>query len=91
MINNVHYIHFQGKMLANKKVAWTKIKIPDSVKNGDTLDDWWPLSGELGNEKEGTIHIIFSKKVSFSFFNKYRAHVFINEFMKVAKKYIKRK
>ena len=54
-------------MLANKKVAWTKIKIPDSVKNGDTLDDWWPLSGELGNEKEGTIHIIFSKKVRFSF------------------------
>lgn len=52
----------EGKMLANKKVAWTKIKIPDSVKNGDTLDDWWPLSGELGNEKEGTIHIIFSKK-----------------------------
>lgn len=52
----------EGKMLANKKVAWTKIKLPDSVKNGETSDDWWPLTGELGNEKEGTVHIIFSKK-----------------------------
>jgi len=55
-------IYDEGTITANTKIAWAKIQLPDSVKAGETLDDWWPLSGGLGAEKEGTIHLIFSQK-----------------------------
>lgn len=55
-------IYDEGTISGNTKIAWTKIKLPESVKNGQVLDDWWPLSGGLGDEKEGTVHVIFSQK-----------------------------
>jgi len=27
---------------------------------GETVDDWYPLSGKLGEEKEGTINLVLS-------------------------------
>lgn len=44
----------------DNRIAWGKIDISDSIKSGKSEDDWWPLSGKLGDEKEGMIHLEIS-------------------------------
>lgn len=42
-------------------VAHTTVPIPNSVMQSQQMvDDWWPLSGQEGLEKEGMIHLILS-------------------------------
>jgi len=42
-------------------VAHTTVPIPNSVlQSQQMVDDWWPLSGQEGLEKEGMIHLILS-------------------------------
>lgn len=42
-------------------IAHTSVEIPELViKKGQMMDDWWPLSGQEGEEKEGVIHLILS-------------------------------
>ena len=48
------------------RVAWTHVTIPERVMNGETVDDWYPLSGKLGDEKEGTINLVLSFSVCLS-------------------------
>lgn len=44
------------------KVAWAHVIIPERVTvNGDTVDDWYPLSGKQGEKKEGNIKLVISK------------------------------
>jgi toll-interacting protein len=42
------------------RVAWTHIPIPERVLAGETVDDWFPLNGKLGDEREGTINLVLS-------------------------------
>ena len=48
------------------RVAWTHVSIPERVMKGETVDDWYPLSGKLGEEKEGTINLVLSFTVCIS-------------------------
>jgi len=48
------------------RVAWTHVTIPERVMKGETVDDWYPLSGKLGEEKEGTINLVLSFTVCMS-------------------------
>lgn len=49
----------------DERIAWTDITIPDLVlTKNETHDDWYPLSGKQGDEKEGSINIILSLSVS---------------------------
>jgi len=42
-------------------IAHTSVNIPDTVLNkGQMADDWWPLSGQEGEDKEGLLHLILS-------------------------------
>ena len=42
-------------------VAHATFSIPEEViTKGMVVDEWWPLSGQEGHDKEGMIHIILS-------------------------------
>lgn len=42
------------------RVAWAHVAIAPSVRQGETVDDWYPLSGKQGEEKEGSINLVLS-------------------------------
>lgn len=46
------------------RVAWAHIGIPDKVFSGETADDWYMLSGHMGDEKEGAVNLVFTYTVS---------------------------
>lgn len=39
------------------------MKVKDEVLNGETVDDWYALSGKQGEDKEGMVNIIMSCRV----------------------------
>ncbi|XP_061401785.1 toll-interacting protein-like [Musca vetustissima] len=41
-------------------IAWCEIKIPERVFNGETHEEWYPLSGKQGDGLEGAIDIVLS-------------------------------
>jgi len=42
-------------------IAHTSVPITESLlTKGEMVDDWWPLSGQEGEEKEGILHLILS-------------------------------
>jgi len=42
-------------------IAHTSVAIPEDVlAKGQMVDDWWPLSGQEGEDKEGLLHLILS-------------------------------
>lgn len=45
-------------------IAHSHITIPEAVFRGESLDDWFPLSGKQGENKEGSVHLILSLLVS---------------------------
>jgi len=56
----------QRSFTMDDRVAWTHVSIPERVMKGETVDDWYPLSGKLGEEKEGTINLVLSYTVRIS-------------------------
>ncbi|VDM54650.1 unnamed protein product [Angiostrongylus costaricensis] len=45
---------------ADECVAWAHVMLPQAIFNGETIDDYYPLSGQQGEEKEGMLHLIIS-------------------------------
>lgn len=41
-------------------VAWTQVTIPKTVMEGETHEDWYPLSGKQGEGVEGMINLVLS-------------------------------
>lgn len=55
----------QRSFTVDDRVAWAVITIPPAVLNaGETVDEWYTLSGRLGDGMEGRVNIVMSLTVS---------------------------
>ena len=54
----------QRSFTPNERIGWSHIRIPESVMNGETVEESYPLSGKQGDDKEGTINLVLSLTVS---------------------------
>ncbi|XP_065051671.1 toll-interacting protein B-like [Rhopilema esculentum] len=48
----------------DERIAWGHILIKDEVIAGETVDDWYSLTGKQGTDKEGMINIILQYRES---------------------------
>lgn len=55
-------VYDERSFSTDSRIAWTSIPISKEIKNGKSQDDWWPLSGKLGEDNEGLIHLQITMK-----------------------------
>lgn len=62
-IDSFHLEIYDEKQFSqDEKIAWLHELIPPEVFRGVTVEKWFPLSGRLGQNKEGSILLVLSHK-----------------------------
>jgi toll-interacting protein len=60
-LNRIHIEILDEKTFGTDKViASTEIQLPEIIFSGNTVDDWYPLDGELGEGTEGLMNVVLS-------------------------------
>lgn len=53
-------IYDERTLTDDELIAWTSIQIPEAIYQGEVVDEWYSLTGKLGDGLEGTINVILS-------------------------------
>lgn len=60
-VNTIHIEIFDERTLTDDElIAWVHLQIPEVVFQGETVDEWYSLSGKLGEGQEGSINVVMS-------------------------------
>lgn len=60
-VNTIYIeIYDERSFTVDELIAWAHIPIPQSVMNGETIEDWYSLCGKQGEGKEGTLNLVLS-------------------------------
>ncbi|XP_071533978.1 toll-interacting protein A-like isoform X3 [Panulirus ornatus] len=60
-VNTIHIEIYDERTLTDDElVAWVNLPIPEVIFQGETVDEWYSLSGKLGEGQEGTVNIVMS-------------------------------
>ena len=54
---------FQKAFTTDNRIAWTCVTVTQQVFDGEVKDDWYPLTGKQGEDKEGMINLLLSYQV----------------------------
>ncbi len=47
----------------DERIAWCHVQVPQTVLQGETVDDWYTLNGKQGDAKEGMLNLVLSYTV----------------------------
>lgn len=53
-------IYDECSFTQDELIGWSDIVIPEAVFNGETHEDWHPLTGKQGEDQEGFINLVLS-------------------------------
>ena len=56
-------VYDERSLTDDERIAWVTVPIPPTLMQGAAADQWYNLSGRLGDGMEGKIHIIMSYEV----------------------------
>ncbi|XP_044736206.1 toll-interacting protein-like [Chrysoperla carnea] len=60
-VNSIYLeIYDECSFTMDELIAWTQIQIPQNVMQGETHEDWYPLSGKQGDGAEGMVQLVLS-------------------------------
>ncbi|KAL4233058.1 hypothetical protein ACF0H5_007744 [Mactra antiquata] len=60
-VDNMYVEIFDEKSFtSDDRVAWSHVTIPNAALNGETVDEWFPLSGKQGEGREGTLNLVIT-------------------------------
>lgn len=57
-------VYDECALTVDELIAYGQVTIPEAVFRMEAVEDWYPLSGKQGENKEGSIHLIFTLMVS---------------------------
>jgi len=53
-------VYDECALTVDELIAYGQVNIPEAVFRMEAVEDWFPLSGKQGENKEGSIHLIFT-------------------------------
>ncbi|XP_045121041.1 toll-interacting protein B-like isoform X1 [Portunus trituberculatus] len=60
-VNTIHIEIYDERTLTDDElIAWVNLPIPETIFQGETVDEWYSLSGKMGEGQEGAINVVLS-------------------------------
>ncbi|KAH7716814.1 CBN-TLI-1 protein [Aphelenchoides avenae] len=60
-VESIYIQIFDERSFTNDEcIAWSHIILPEAIFNSESIDEWYPLSGQQGEGKEGVVNMVIS-------------------------------